>query len=173
MRYVALSVAVMIASVSLPCAAWAKEFMALIEATQSDSKINGIVLLTEKKSGVLIEASVNHLAPGKHGFHVHENGSCADAGKAAGGHFNPDHTQHGYMPKKGMAHSHPGDMGNLDAGPDGHAVARVFLKGVTLKEGKYAVLGKAIIVHENADDFSQPTGNAGGRVACGLIEEKP
>ena len=71
-----------------------------------------------------------------------------------------------------MTNAHPGDMGNLEADADGHAQLKVFLKGVTLQEGQYAVLGKSVIVHEKADDFSQPTGNAGGRVGCGIIEEE-
>ena len=150
--------------------AWAAQAKAVIAGTTPDSKVAGEVLFTEENNGLTIEANIADLVPGKHGFHVHENGSCADSGKAAGGHFNPDKVMHGYMPKDGMQHAHPGDMGNLEAGADGKATLKVFLPGVSLAEGKYAVLGKAVIVHEKTDDFSQPTGNAGARVGCGIIE---
>ena len=151
-----------------PCA-WAGQAKTIITPTMPDSG-SGEVLFTEENGGLNVEAKLSSLTTGKHGFHIHENGSCADAGKAAGGHFNPDKIMHGYMPKDGMTHAHPGDMGNLEAGADGKATLKVFLPGVTLKTGKYAVLGKSVIVHEKEDDFSQPTGNAGSRIGCGVIK---
>ncbi len=151
--------------------AWAAQARTSIEGTTPDSKVKGLLILTEAEEGVMVEGNFMNLPPGKHGFHIHENGSCADEGKAAGGHFNPDKVQHGYMPKDGMTHAHPGDMGNVEADGEGRANVHVFLKGTSLKEGKYAVLGKSVIVHEKIDDFSQPTGNAGGRIGCGIIEE--
>ncbi len=149
---------------------WAKQAKAVIAGTAPDSKITGEVILTDKDDGLEVEATVDNLSPGKHGFHIHEHGSCDEQGKAAGGHFNPDHAQHGYVPKDGLTKAHPGDMGNLEAGPDGKATVKVFLKGASLAEGHYGVMGKAVIVHENEDDFSQPTGNAGGRIGCGIIQ---
>ncbi|MBI4308748.1 MAG: superoxide dismutase family protein [Candidatus Omnitrophica bacterium] len=152
-----------------PCA-WAGQAKAVISGTMPELKISGEILLNEENGGLSVEANLTGLTPGKHAFHIHENGSCADAGKAAGGHFNPDKVTHGYMPKDGAMRAHPGDMGNIEAGADGKATLNVFLPEVALTEGKYAVLGKSVIVHDKEDDFSQPTGNAGGRVGCGIIE---
>ena len=149
--------------------AWAATAKAVIAGTTPESKVSGEATFTEENGGLTVEATVANLAPGKHGFHIHEKGSCEEAGKAAGGHFNPDKIMHRYMPKDGMEHAHPGDMGNLEADVDGKAAVKVFLAGVSLKDGKYAVEGKAVIVHEKEDDFGQPTGNAGGRIGCGII----
>ncbi len=148
---------------------WAATAKAVIVGTTPESMVSGEALFIEENGGLTVEATVSNLTIGKHGFHIHENGSCEDSGKAAGGHFNPDNAMHGLMPKDGMGHAHPGDMGNIDVGPDRTGKVKVFLTGVSLAEGKYAVAGKSIIVHEKEDDFSQPTGNAGGRVGCGII----
>jgi len=156
----------------LSAPAWAVQAKAVIGGTAPGIMGSGEASFTEENNGVAVEASVSGLAPGKHGFHIHENGSCDDGGKAAGGHFNPDKVMHGYMPKDGMQHAHPGDMGNLEAGSDGKASLKVFLPGVSLTGDKYNVMGKAVVVHEKPDDFSQPTGNAGGRIGCGVITAK-
>jgi len=161
-----LDLSMMILGVS---SAWAGTARVVITGTMPGSKVSGEALFTEENGGLTVQAFVTGLTPGKHGFHIHENGSCEDAGKAAGGHFNPDKVMHGYMPKDGMGHAHPGDMGNIEADADGKGRVKVFLAGVTLTEGKYAVTGKSIIVHEKEDDFSQPTGSAGGRIGCGII----
>ena len=154
---------------------WAATARVVIAGTTPGSGVSGEVLLSERSGGVNIEAVVNNLPPGKHGFHVHEKGSCADSGKAAGGHFNPDNVVHGDMVKDGIEHAHPGDMGNIEANAKGKGILKVFLPGVSLTEGKYLIVGKSMIVHEKEDDFSQPTGNAGDRIGCGVItavEEK-
>ena len=155
---------------------FAAQGKAMIKATAADSTVSGQVNLTEENGGVTAEVTVSGLMPGKHGFHFHENGSCQETGKAAGGHFNPDGVSHGYLPKDGHEHAHAGDMGNIEVGKDGTGTLKLFLPGATLKEGKYALAGKSVIVHEKEDDFGQPTGNAGGRIGCGIIEaveEKP
>ncbi len=154
---------------------WAATAKAVIAGTVGGSNVSGEVLLSERSGGVYVEAVVSNLPPGKHGFHIHEKGSCADSGKAAGGHFNPDNVAHGYVPKDGMTHAHPGDMGNIEANAKGKGILKIFLPGVSLTEGKYLIVGKSMIVHEKEDDFSQPVGNAGDRVGCGIItavEEK-
>jgi superoxide dismutase, Cu-Zn family len=161
---------VLMSFMSLAGLAYAAEGTAVIKATDLGSSFNGNVTLIEEEDGVVIEGVFSGLAPGKHGFHVHENGSCAEAGKAAGGHYNPDHAHHGYIPQDGPEHAHPGDMGNIEAGPDGKGAIKIFLPGVKLNDGKYPIAGKSLIVHEKEDDFSQPTGNAGGRIGCGIIE---
>ena len=154
---------------------WAATARAVIAGTMPGSGVSGEVFLSERSGGVYVEAVVNNLPPGKHGFHVHEKGSCADFGKAAGGHFNPDNVSHGDIAKDGLAHAHPGDMGNIEANAKGKGILKIFLPGASLTEGKYVIVGKSMIVHAKEDDFSQPTGNAGDRIGCGVItsvEEK-
>jgi Cu-Zn family superoxide dismutase len=136
------------------------------------SGVSGTVKFTQLADGkVQVEADISGLTPGMHGMHVHEFGDCsAPDGMSAGGHFNPDGVDHG---PPGSATHHPGDFGNLAADANGRATFNLGMDTATvsLTEGKYAVAGRAIIVHEKPDDFRQPPGNAGGRLACGLIEE--
>lgn len=145
---------------------------AVIKSTSDDSKVLGNATLTETPQGLKVVVKVAGVPPGKHGFHIHEGGACGDQGKAAGGHFNPAGVPHGFLPKDGPAKAHAGDMGNLEVGPDGAGAATVVLPGVSLKGtgNTPSANGRAIIVHEKADDFGQPTGNAGGRIGCGVIE---
>lgn len=150
--------------------AFAKMVMVDLKGTQEGSSVTGMVHLEEVKDGLKVIAEVRGVTPGKHGFHIHENGSCAEEGKAAGGHFNPDQVSHGLLPKDGFSHAHAGDMGNLEVGPDGTGRLEMTLPRANLSEGKYNVTGKSVILHEKEDDFGQPTGNAGGRIGCGIIE---
>lgn len=154
----------------VPVSVWAAQGKALLKGTAADSAITGEVLLTEEEGGLMVEAALANVPPGKHGFHIHEKGSCDEMGKAAGGHFNPDGVMHGQMSHDGHAKAHAGDMGNVEIGADGKGSLKVFLPEDTLKEGKYAVAGRAIILHEKEDDFTQPLGNAGARIGCGVIE---
>ena len=126
--------------------------------------------LTEEKGGLTVVAKVANVPPGSHGIHIHAIGNCADLGKAAGGHFNPDKSPHGLYPKDGPAKAMAGDLGNIDVGADGIGSFSVFMPGLMLNDGKYAVNGLSIILHEKVDDFTQPGGNTGGRIACGVIE---
>ena len=143
---------------------------AKISGTAEGSLISGQVTLTETPEGVQVEAVVNNVPnPGKHGFHIHENGSCADAGKAAGGHFNPNAVAHGFLPHDGMEHAHLGDLGNIEIDANGVGTLAILLQGVNLSSGESNVSGKSIVLHEKEDDFGQPTGNAGGRIGCGII----
>ncbi|MDC0719061.1 superoxide dismutase family protein [Nannocystis bainbridge] len=134
------------------------------------SGVNGTVNFTQLADGkIKVEADITGLSPGKHGMHVHEFGDCTSPdGESAGGHFNPDKVDHG---APGSGAHHPGDFGNLDAGADGHAKLTLTMDPAhfSIASGTYNVLGRAIIVHEKVDDFGQPTGNAGGRLACGII----
>lgn len=156
----------------VPMLAWGAQGKALIKGTAEDSKISGEVTFTEENDGLLVEAALANVPPGKHGFHIHEKGSCDDMGKAAGGHFNPDGVMHGYLPEGGHMKAHAGDMGNIEVGADGKGTLKVFLPQVTLSSGKYVVAGRAVILHDKEDDFSQPLGNAGGRIGCGIIIEE-
>lgn len=118
-----------------------------------------------------ITGQVTGLEPGsEHGFHVHEFGDCsAPDGTSAGGHFNPDASDHG---RAGQGEHHVGDSDNLMANDEGVAEVDRQLHGATLGDGAGTdIVGKGVIVHAGADDYvSQPTGDAGDRLACGVIE---
>ena len=142
-----------------------------ITATHSGADISGKVKFTETESGLLVEANVlNVPEPGAHGFHIHEVGSCNDAGNAAGGHYNPNNSPHGLLENDGHPKAHAGDMGNIIIDANGSGQLSTFLPEVGLTAGKYQVAGRSVILHEKSDDFGQPTGNAGGRIGCGVIK---
>lgn len=132
------------------------------------NKTQGIVSFTKVEGGVKIVAEVHNLTPGSHGFHIHEFGDCSSPdGMSAGGHFNPKGSKHGAP--DGLDR-HAGDLGNLVADDQGVAHYERVDNVITL-EGPDTIVGRSVVVHANADDFqTQPTGNAGGRVACGVIE---
>ena len=129
----------------------------------------GVILLEDTGVGLKMSAQISKASPGKHGFHIHEFGSCADMGKAAGGHFNPNSVPHGDLITDGLFQAHSGDLGNFEIGSDGTGTLELTLPGLTISGGSYAVAGRAFILHTKPDDFGQPTGNAGSRVACGTI----
>ncbi len=139
-----------------------------IEA-KSDSKVTGEVKLEEVEGGVRVLVSVENAPPGEHGTHIHETGDCsAPDGKSAGGHFNPASVEHG-LPTED-AH-HLGDLGNLKVSEDGSGTLHAVMKGVTLEPGgDKSYLGRALIFHEKEDDGGQPTGNAGKRLGCAVLE---
>ena len=152
--------------------AFAKSATVNLTPTKEGATVSGTVRLEEVPEGLKVNADVKGILPGKYGFHIHENGSCADEGKGAGGHFNPDQASHGLLVKDGFSHAHAGDMGNIEINRDGTGKLEMILPGLSLSEGKYNVSGKAIILHEKEDDFGQPTGNAGDRIGCGVISEE-
>ena len=149
-------------------AAWAESGTAIIGST-GEPKVLGTVTLQDTPAGMAVVVQLSGAAPGQHGVHIHQHGDCGQAGQAAGGHFNPDGAPHGFLPKDGLSNAHPGDMGNIEVGRDGTGSLRVVLPGVSLGSGQYSVGGRSIVLHERADDFGQPTGNAGGRIGCGVI----
>jgi len=131
--------------------------------------LNGTITLTaqDDQSGITVEAKINGLSPGKHGFHIHEYANCnTKDGKSAGGHFNPYHLKHG---SPISTEQHLGDLGNLIADNTGHAYLTLHNKQLSFS-GQYAISGRSFIIHQAPDDFvSQPTGNAGNRIACTTI----
>jgi Cu-Zn family superoxide dismutase len=130
---------------------------------------NGTVTFAQKGDKVVVKADVSGLKPnGEHGFHVHEKGDCSSGdGMSAGGHFNPAGAQHG-SPASGP--HHVGDMPNLKADANGVATLTFEETDFTVTEGATSIIGRAIVVHLNPDDFkSQPAGNSGTRIACGVI----
>ena len=156
---------------ALPVITTGKNATVSIRGTQPQSPINGSLIFVEKDNGIQVDGFLYNVPnPGLHGLHIHEFGSCDEQGNAAGGHFNPKGVHHGYLPKDGMEKAHAGDMGNIDIDKTGQGSFSVFLSGLSLStSGTMNVMGKAIILHEKADDFGQPTGNTGGRIACGVI----
>ena len=137
------------------------------------NQVYGTVTFTKADSGIHIVADLHGLTPGKHGFHVHEYGDCtASDGSSAGGHFNPEGVKHA---GPNDATRHVGDMGNITADADGNAKLDM-TDNLMSFSGSHSIIGRGIIVHAGADDLtSQPSGDAGPRVACGVIgiaEEK-
>lgn len=142
--------------------------LAIIRGTSESADVTGTVNFTETEAGLMIEANIDDASPGSHGFHIHEFGSCDQAGSAAGGHFNPDGVKHGLLLQDGFEQAHAGDLGNIFVEWGGATYSET-IPGLSLSHGNYAVAGRAVIVHEQEDDFGQPTGNAGGRIGCGTI----
>ena len=142
---------------------------AMLQPTTDDSPVSGQVVFTETPEGLDIVVDVSGVSPGAHGLHIHQFGRCDDGGKAAGGHYNPDNAPHGFAPKDSFEHAHPGDLGNITIGDNGIGHLELTVPGLSLIEGDYPVAGRAVVLHEKADDFGQPTGNAGGRIGCGSI----
>jgi superoxide dismutase, Cu-Zn family len=133
----------------------------------------GTARLTQTADGVKIDVRVSQLPPGTHAFHIHTVGKCeAPDFKSAGGHFNPEGKQHGKDNPQG---AHAGDMMNFEVGADGRARFSVVNTAVTLGDGANSLFhegGTALVIHEKADDYkTDPTGNAGNRLACGVIEK--
>jgi len=128
----------------------------------------GTVTFAERFGKVYVTAEVSGLVPNQeHGFHVHEKGDCSSGdGMSAAGHFNPGAKPHGPQ----MAAHHAGDMPNLRADASGIAKASFVLDDVTVAPGTNSVVGRGLIVHKDPDDYkTQPTGNAGARLACAVI----
>jgi Cu-Zn family superoxide dismutase len=133
---------------------------------------SGTVTFTSVDGGVTVHARVTGLKPNaEHGFHVHEKGDCSSAdATSAGGHFNPASAPHGPQD----APHHAGDMPALKADAGGVAEARFRLSGVSIGSGAADIVGRGVIVHADPDDYrTQPTGNAGARIACGVIAKRP
>lgn len=132
----------------------------------------GKVSFSQTTEGVLLQVQLQGLKSGVHAIHIHETGKCEGPDfKSAGGHFNPDNDSHGYLVGRD---SHAGDMPNFTVSSDGKATVEIMNPDVTLTEGKPGALlggsGTAVVVHAGADDYkSQPAGDAGERVACGVI----
>lgn len=129
----------------------------------------GSVTFTQAGDKVQVSAVITGLKPNQeHGFHIHEAGDCSSGdGMSAKGHFNPLDKPHGHQ---GTHERHAGDMPNLKADAKGRAEARFTLDVVTVADGKTSIVGRGLIVHVQPDDYkSQPVGNAGARMACGVI----
>jgi Cu-Zn family superoxide dismutase len=131
------------------------------------STVTGLVTFTKTPEGIKVVADVEGLTPGQHGFHIHQYGDCsAPDATSAGGHFNPQGMKHGGPTDM---ERHEGDFGNLEANDQGVAHLEMIDKHLSF-HGESSIIGRGMIVHADPDDLvSQPTGNAGARVACGAI----
>ncbi len=141
--------------------------IAVLTPTEGND-VNGTVMFTQDGDKVTATAEVTGLDPNsKHGFHIHEFGDIsASDGTSAGGHYNPEGHDHA-LPTTEVRHA--GDLGNLEADADGVAELTITVDNVSLVEGEAAIIGRGVIVHAKADDGGQPTGNAGDRIAMGVI----
>ena len=137
-------------------------------APTQGSTVAGRVVFSADKGGVRVVADITGLTPGVHGFHIHDKGDCsAPDATSAGGHFNPGAKPHG---APGAGEHHSGDLGNITADADGKAHLDAVFSFLMLA-GSDSIVGRGLIVHAAPDDLkTQPTGNAGGRVACGVIK---
>jgi superoxide dismutase, Cu-Zn family len=138
--------------------------------SKSDTKTSGIATFSEKNGIVTFAATIEGLTPGVHAIHIHEKADCSsNTASTAGGHWNPTFKKHG---KWGETEYHKGDIGNFEADKNGKGIISFSTDQWCIGCGDPTkdILGKGIIVHKDADDFTtQPTGNAGGRVACAGI----
>jgi Cu-Zn family superoxide dismutase len=144
------------------------EALAQLES-KSGSEVTGQGVFELEGDKVTLYLSLQNLPPGVHAVHIHEFGDCsAEDGTSAGGHWNPLEMDHG---KWNEAPFHLGDLGNVEADEYGNGSLTLTTSMWTLSSGALDdVVGKSIVVHEAEDDFTtQPTGNAGGRIACGVI----
>jgi Cu-Zn family superoxide dismutase len=141
---------------------------ALVGADQAQY---GEVIVAQGDQGLLVNITAKGMSPGPHGVHIHETGKCEGPDfKSAGGHWNPGTKEHGFDNPNG---AHAGDFFNLDVGADGTGALEAMIPGATLGDGSHALLdadGAAVVVHAGADDLkTDPSGDSGGRIACGIF----
>ena len=167
-----LPLVLLIVLVLVPAAVSARVPAPKAQATliSTSGKVVGVASFTQRSNGsVVVSIRAHGLQPGTHGLHVHTTGVCAPGQNppfgSAGGHFNPDGTLHG---------AHAGDLGNVWVDSQGSVTASVVTRGFTVSPGFYSLMdrdGSAIIIHAATDDLhTDPTGNSGARVACGVIQ---
>jgi Cu-Zn family superoxide dismutase len=138
--------------------------------TTSETELQGTASFEETEDGVTIVLNVGNAKPGKQAVHIHERGDCSDiAGKSMGEHFAPDHQNHA-LPDQVARHL--GDLGNIEIGEDGTGKLELLAPRASLKPNdSHSFLGKALVVHASQDKGTQPSGDAGPPVACGVIME--
>ena len=141
-----------------------------VELKDAQGKDVGSIIIWDQGPGVALQLDLHDLTPGEHALHFHQVPKCEGPDfKSAGGHFNPGSKKHGFDNPEGH---HAGDMKNFTVGADGKAKAKLENPEVTLKDGPHSLLtnGAAVVVHAKADDYkTDPAGNSGDRVACGVI----
>jgi superoxide dismutase, Cu-Zn family len=145
-----------------------------VEMKNGEGKSIGTITLTEQSSGVKMNLDLKDLPAGVHAMHIHSKGSCKGPDfESAGDHLNPDDKEHGLLHPKG---AHAGDLPNIIVNDEGKVKAEIMASQVTLKEHKTSLLtkdGTSIVIHEGKDDgMTQPAGNSGDRIACGVVSKE-
>ncbi|HZS44332.1 MAG TPA: superoxide dismutase family protein [Blastocatellia bacterium] len=161
-----------IAILLLCIVACSKQKTAKAELKDAQGNLVGTATFTEVPDGVKISLDASNLTPGQHGIHIHSVGKCEGPSFAtAGGHFNPDNKQHGSKNPQGM---HAGDIPNITVGADGKVKTELTVKNVNLGDGQNSLLrqgGTSLVIHAQPDDeMTEPSGNSGARIACGVIQ---
>jgi Cu-Zn family superoxide dismutase len=140
------------------------------ELKDANGNTVGEAVLEQRGADVRITANFTGIPPGTHAFHIHEVGKCEPPFESAGGHFNPTGKQHGKDNPRG---AHAGDLPNIEVPANGRVKVESTAMGVSLGADRNGLLdadGSALVVHEGADDYkSDPAGNAGKRIACGVV----
>jgi Cu-Zn family superoxide dismutase len=144
-----------------------KKAYAVIDPTQGFEAVGAVTFAAMPEGGVRIIADIGGLKPGKHGFHIHEHGDCsAPDASSAGGHFNPTNKKHG---GPDTAERHVGDLGNIEANASGFAHYDRVDTLISL-DGPNSIIGKSVLIHEDEDDLTtDPSGNSGKRIGCGMV----
>ncbi|XP_072398743.1 superoxide dismutase [Cu-Zn]-like isoform X1 [Diabrotica undecimpunctata] len=157
--------------------AYAEEGTVYLFDPTGKSGVSGNVRFLQLPNGINVVGEIRGLPPGKHGFHIHQEGNISPSCLAAGGHFNPKKKLHG-GPDDSVDHRHIGDLGNIEADENGIAFFN-FIDSIISFKGETNIIGRSVVVHEKEDDLgkgghpdSLQTGNAGGRLACGVIGVK-
>ena len=146
------------------------EAMAAVTIRDLGGKTVGTAMLRGTPNGTLVAIRFRGLPPGEHAFHIHAVGKCEPPFKSAGGHYNPTGAKHGIMIAGGP---HAGDMPNIHIAPNGALDIEVLNTKLVIDARLFDADGAAIVLHQKGDDYrSQPSGAAGGRIACGVIEKK-
>lgn len=152
-------------------AASEKSLFAKIKPKSGNTTLGGAAKIVQRNEHLMLVAKITGLTPNTtHGFHIHEKGDCsANDASSAGGHYAPAGNKHGAYEDSSR---HAGDLGNIKSNAQGVAVIKRKLIGLNMKKNdQYSVNGRAIIVHEKADDLeSQPSGAAGSRIGCGVLK---
>jgi Cu-Zn family superoxide dismutase len=168
-RFYLLTLILLLSLVSVAQAQGSTEAQA--DLKDANGQTVGSAAFVEGPAGVEVTLRVTNLSPGEHGFHIHATGDCSVADfTSAGGHFNPAGTQHGLQNPAGP---HAGDVPNLTVGPDGSGELTYSNDRISLASGPNSLFdtdGSAVVIHAGPDDnTSDPSGNSGGRIACGVI----
>jgi Cu-Zn family superoxide dismutase len=162
---------VLLSLIAISCGPKKAKARATIQSA-SGSTLTGEAHFEESNNGVKMTLTVKGATPGTHAVHLHESGDCsASDATSAGSHWNPKNEAHGNRASDGPFHS--GDIANLEVGEDGTGTLEVTAADWSIGgDAQSDVIGKAVIIHASADDFvSQPAGNAGARVGCGVVEK--